>query len=1277
MAIADNSAVGTGVTVTETSGSLGQLQVNGGSSLDTLTVNDGGAGGLITLPGGVTFNGYSASNTLKIQGGGGAGYADTYTAGPATGAGKDVLVNGGSTQTVYFQNLAPVIDTVAAGSLTVNGNNANNAISYTQGPNGAAYGLVGVDSYETIEFQNKTALLINGQGGSDTISLHDSNTPTGLTGITVDGGDPTSGTSDVLMVNGTAAATIDTSASTIVGAGPVTITYQNVEQVDFDGTSAGESLTVKGTAGNNTVVITPGAAVDAGTVVVNSLTPIAFQNLGATGSLTINGNGGSDTLQYNGFAGNDAFTVGLTGTVGLLNLFGTHVSTFVTGVQGLQINTLGGEDTIGITVDDTYTSGISVQGDTEDNVLTYTAPANGITNVHLGSQTITTTGDETVTYTGLKKIAEVSSGAASTLTVTGSTSPENLDYTPTGTNAGTVVPDVGAFVMFSGVGSTFTINGLGADTLSVEGTSLSDAITVNGTASTVQVNALETVAYTGIEWLQVNGNGGSDTFNVTTSATVPIFIVGGDPIGVLPGDTLKLTVGAGNAVSFNIGPTSDSGGFQVYNGGTHTMNATLSFTNIETIGPITGGPGSSAVVMGTNGNDNITVTAADNATDPGSGANGVQDFAVSVDASPRILYLGFANLYLDGLNGSDQFNLSTPAPTLADAAWDVQTWVGGGPGTSDKLVIQTPVISNVTYTPTGAQTGTFTLNQAAPSVITIGGLSSGAIAGTLIAFGDPNPSPEGVSTLVYDGESDNDTMTVTGAGAFSYKPGSQIDSGTLALGSDLPLNFQQLGATGTVIVDRTAASSLTVYGTGFDDTFNVGDAGGVAGFVQTVQINSQLPINDNLTTTDSLVLYGDGAMDPVVANITGNGLADLLVSNFGNNLGNDFGSSTPAVVSGGGLVPTTLSGVGIANITADGANITVDGTTGPDSFTVTPTDNNSATITNNTTSPQLNTTDGATLTIDPLAGNDTVTVVGTSVGNTVNVVNNAATTTVGIVGFQTVGVVTGHTEALVVQGGLGSDTINVSGTGGPSLTVNGGLPENGSGVQNGQPGDVLNITNTNNGATTVMPGATDTSGTITTPDGTTSFENIEMVNLTAAAAADTLLMDGTTGSDLIKLYNNGAANEADVNQQARVLFSVFGTVSLDGIAGNDTFNVTPVGLAGVSTVNVTGEYPNGSAAVIVNGTAGNDTITTTATGTTTATVQVGTFGAGNPVINLDPVRLADDQRHGRQRHVQPHQHRCSALGPDHPQRRRRQRHVPDRLLPGRRPAGRRRRFRHS
>ena len=277
MQIKDNTAGATQITLTETSGNLGQLQVNGGGANDTVTVDD--TGGLVTLPGGITFNGYGASNTLKLINGGGATYTDMYTAGPAAGQGNDVLANGGSTQRVYFQNLAPVVDTVTAGSLTVNGNNADNAISYTQGPDGATYGLVAVDNYETIEFQNKTALTIAGQGGSDTISLNDASTPTGLTGIAVNGGDPTSGVSDILMVNGTVGATIDTSTNTITGAGPVTITYQNIEQVDFNGTGTGESLTVAGTAAPDTIVVTPGTTVDSGTVVVDSFAPIAFQNL--------------------------------------------------------------------------------------------------------------------------------------------------------------------------------------------------------------------------------------------------------------------------------------------------------------------------------------------------------------------------------------------------------------------------------------------------------------------------------------------------------------------------------------------------------------------------------------------------------------------------------------------------------------------------------------------------------------------------------------------------------------------------------------------------------------------------------------------------------------------------------------------------------------------------------------------------------------------------------------------------------------------------------------
>ena len=110
---------------------------------------------------------------------------------------------------IDFLNLEPVIDLVPAATLIVNGTNANNAINYRVGRNNLdtaddpTRGLVSVDGFETIEFSNKVNLTINGLAGSDTINLNNPNTPTGLTSITVNGGDPTA--SDTVIVNGTAA----------------------------------------------------------------------------------------------------------------------------------------------------------------------------------------------------------------------------------------------------------------------------------------------------------------------------------------------------------------------------------------------------------------------------------------------------------------------------------------------------------------------------------------------------------------------------------------------------------------------------------------------------------------------------------------------------------------------------------------------------------------------------------------------------------------------------------------------------------------------------------------------------------------------------------------------------------------------------------------------------------------------------------------------------------------------------------------------------------------
>ena len=96
---------------------------------------------------------------------------------------------------IEFTNLQPVVSVVpVSADLIVNANNADNTISYSQGPNLAALaantGLVAVDDNETIEFANKTVLTLKGLAGNDTINLQHTAAavPTGLTFINVLGG---------------------------------------------------------------------------------------------------------------------------------------------------------------------------------------------------------------------------------------------------------------------------------------------------------------------------------------------------------------------------------------------------------------------------------------------------------------------------------------------------------------------------------------------------------------------------------------------------------------------------------------------------------------------------------------------------------------------------------------------------------------------------------------------------------------------------------------------------------------------------------------------------------------------------------------------------------------------------------------------------------------------------------------------------------------------------------------------------------------------------------
>ena len=173
---------------------INQFAFDGEAGNDTMTVDSSTS--LLDLSGGIHFDGGTGDNNLELlQTGGPTQTSDTYTVITNPGQGSDVIVGAGGTQSVFFQNLAPVYDNVPS-PLTVVGTPSNNTINYEQGPNsgnpaapynGDSTGLVTVDNFEALEFSHKTTLTLQGLNGDDTFTINNISTPTGLSAINVRG----------------------------------------------------------------------------------------------------------------------------------------------------------------------------------------------------------------------------------------------------------------------------------------------------------------------------------------------------------------------------------------------------------------------------------------------------------------------------------------------------------------------------------------------------------------------------------------------------------------------------------------------------------------------------------------------------------------------------------------------------------------------------------------------------------------------------------------------------------------------------------------------------------------------------------------------------------------------------------------------------------------------------------------------------------------------------------------------------------------------------------
>jgi hypothetical protein len=373
-------------------------------------------------------------------------------------------------------------------------------------------------------------------------------------------------------------------------------------------------------------------------------------------------------------------------------------------------------------------------------------------------------------------------------------------------------------------GSNLLNGGADTDTLLVSGTSGPDALTTTHGAGTFTITgglSAGTNTITSMQLVRVEAGDGADaiTLNLLAAGGLNYIVLGGNPIGTLGGDSL--TVNSAAAMTVTPGPENDAGSVDAAT----TTLTNVSFDEIELL--ILGG-GGGGVINGTNGPDTITVIARDSSTH--AGADGVQDFTVSVNAGPELLFLNSPSVTVNALAGSDQVTLVAPAPN--NAVWDVEVTVNGGvpAADTDRLVVQTPgaAAETVVYTPTAADGGTLDLTTlSAPVTIT------------------------GVEQLSYDGQGDNDSLKIVGSAGpdfILHSPGVNDQAGSFRVNTLLALSYQGLGAGGAPAVDGAGGNDTLVYdGTAGNDAFVVGMAGQVS-------LNSRLPVG--ITSVEVLTLEG-------------------------------------------------------------------------------------------------------------------------------------------------------------------------------------------------------------------------------------------------------------------------------------------------------------------------------------------------------------------------------------------------------------------------------------
>ncbi len=697
--------------------------------------------------------------------------------------------------------------------------------------------------------------------------------------------------------------------------------------------------------------------------------------------------------------------------------------------------------------------------------------------------------------------------------------------------------------------------------------------------------------------LTLNGQGGDDTFNVT-SGSIPMFVDGGDPIGPA-GDVLNIM--ADTTALFVAGPESDEGGFIL--DGTERV----SFDHIEGLS-VTDSllPGDLAVtVRGTNGNDAITAV--------GTGATSL---TVSVNNGPAVPYSGVASITLQGKAGDDAIDVSQGV-----AGFVVPITVEGGDPTigSDRLSLTgIAAAETFTFTPASVDSGTIAITGG--STITFTTTEHMLLNGA-----------GGGDTVVINGTALDDTATVKptngGSGSFRSNAGPTFDfvsattitvtggaGGFDVLAVETTEGSDTVTVAGTVV---TAVGTVNI-GAGVDRldvrTFGSNDVVAVTGLL----IESIFELgagNDSLTadaaTTGVMAIYAGDGNDI----ITGGNSNDTIYGGFGNDtLIGAAGSDTIFGEEGNDLFGDT-STLGSGTADDPGADF-FNGGDGIDQFVWEPGDGSDV-IQGGVDDADILRFFGAAATADAISlvsaagapthlnvnlgaesvdthGVEQINVNSLTGGDTITINDITATEVVHV----RVDVAAGDADSVIVNGRNTNDNILISTAGGGQVNVL-GLEYD------------VRLLNVAAGADTLTVNGNDGNDTIKSADG---VEGQVGISLSGGAGDDFLsadaTLDGGAGDDFLE----GGSGADTINGGA-------GEDTMIGLGGADTFD----GGADFDTILILGR--SGNDVIVANQTAATTLVHTvngvTETDTLVTVAGVGTVerarieaGEGNDVITV-------------------------------------------------------------